>query len=149
VKILIVTMIAVEVISWSYFSNGMTLHLYSWSCSCLYRKGDPGLPHELLLGLLLPASAPTASLSLCRRYGFTASDALLEPSTFQCGPLGSSVDRHWPLFPVGGHLSVNWDRHRLQICLRWAPALLLCNACLASGTHIFSYYTSKASCSRQ
>jgi hypothetical protein len=33
---------------------------------------------ELLLGLLLPASPPTASLSCSRWYSFMSSDALVE-----------------------------------------------------------------------
>jgi hypothetical protein len=37
-------MMTLEVISWSHFSNGMTVHFYNWSCSCPCRKGDQGRP---------------------------------------------------------------------------------------------------------
>jgi hypothetical protein len=89
VKILIVTMMTLEVISCSYFSNGMSLHFYNWSCSaCAEKEIKVGLPvPDLLLGLLLPASPPTASPRCCRQYGFMASDALPEPTTGQRWPL--------------------------------------------------------------
>jgi hypothetical protein len=86
----------------------------AWLCICIIdraharaeKKIKASFP-ELLLRLLLPVSPPTASSTSCGRYGFKAVDALLEPSIGQRGALGTSVDRHWPRFPVGRHLSVN------------------------------------------
>jgi hypothetical protein len=97
---------ALEVIAWSYFCNGMTLHFYKWSYSCPCRKGGQP-PWSLLLGPLLPASPLVVSRSWCRRCGFMASYALLEPSTGQHGPLCPSVDQNWSCFLVGWHLSTN------------------------------------------
>jgi hypothetical protein len=132
---------ALEIVSWSYFSNGMTLHFYNWSCLFPCRKGDLGRPPWA------PAWAAAAGVTP-DRYSFMASDPLLEPSTGQCRPLGPSVNQNRSRFPVGWHLSMHWDQHRLQIRLRWAPALLLCTVCSTSCAQFYCgfcfNYTSRA-----
>jgi hypothetical protein len=101
VKILIVTMMASEVFSWYYFSNGwLCISIIDHAHARAEKEIKDDLP-ELLLGLLLPVSPPTASLSCYRWYRFMSLDALLDPSTGQRGPLGPSVDWHWYRFSGG------------------------------------------------
>jgi hypothetical protein len=145
VKILIVTMMALEIVTWSYFSNGMTLYFYNWSYSFPCRKGDQGQP------TWAPAWVAAAGITP-NRYGFMASDALLEPSTGQCQPLGPSVYRHWSRFSAERYISMHWDQHWLQIRLRWGPSLLLCTVGSTSCGQFFCgfcfNYTSRPSSSQ-